>query len=67
MTNLQAALSSFKDFSIADLIVVIQRVVELLQNSDLNGVSTKIPVVNRTPNEILDVVDGLAMLGLRPC
>ncbi len=60
VTNLQAALSSFKDFSIADLITVIQRVVELLQNSDLNGLNTKIPVINRTPNEILDVVEGLA-------
>ncbi|MCC6508377.1 MAG: hypothetical protein IT423_04670, partial [Pirellulaceae bacterium] len=58
--NFQAALSSFKDFSVADLVGVIQRVVELLKSSDLSGLNTVVPVVNKTPNEILDVVGSLA-------
>jgi hypothetical protein len=60
VTNLQAALSSFKNFSIADLVGVIQRVVELLRSSDIQGFNTPIPVINQTPNDILNVVGGLA-------
>ena len=60
VTNLQAALESFKNFSVADLVGVISRVVELLQNSDIDGLNTPIPVVNQTPNDILNVVGGLA-------
>jgi hypothetical protein len=60
VTNLQAALSSFKNFSLSDLVQVIQQVVELLKNSDIDGLNTVIPVVNQTPNEILNVVDSLA-------
>ncbi len=58
--NLKAALSSFKDFSVTDLVQVIQRVVDLLQSSDIQGLNTPIPVINQTPNQILNVVDGLA-------
>ncbi len=60
VTNLQAALESFKNFSVADLVGVISRVVELLQSSDIDGLNTPIPVVNQTPNDILNVVGGLA-------
>ena len=58
--NLQAALSSFKNFSVNDLVQVIQRVVELLQSSDLKGLNTPIPVINQTPNDILNVVGALS-------
>ncbi len=60
VTNFQAALESFKNFSFADLVGVIQRVVELLQSSDISGLNTPIPVINKTPNDILDVVGGLS-------
>ncbi len=60
VTNLEAAVSSFKNFSMTDLVSVIQRVVALLKNSDIQGLNTPIPVINQTPNDILDVVDGLA-------
>ncbi len=60
VSNLQAALESFKNFSVADLVGVIQRVVELLQNSDIDGLNTPIPVINQTPNDVLNVVGGLA-------
>ncbi len=60
VNNLQAALETFKNFSVADLVGVIQRVVELLQNSDIDGLNTPIPVINQTPNDILNVVGGLA-------
>ncbi len=51
---------SFKDLSLADLANVLQNVVTLLQDSDIEGLNTPIPVINKTPNELLDVVDGLA-------
>ncbi|MEQ1826133.1 MAG: hypothetical protein ABL921_09305, partial [Pirellula sp.] len=59
-STLEAALGSFKNFNITDLIQVIQRVVDLLQDSDLKGLNKPIPVINKTPNEILEIVDGLA-------
>ena len=60
VSNLQEALAEFKNFSIADLVGVIQRVVEMLQSSDLDGLNTPIPVINKTPNDVLDVIGGLA-------
>ncbi len=60
VTNLQAALESFRNFSVTDLVQVIQRVVDLLQSSDIQGLNTPIPIVNQTPNQILNIVDGLA-------
>ncbi len=44
----------------SDLVGVIQRVVDLLQQSDLKGLNTPIPIVNKTPNEVLDILDGLS-------
>ncbi len=59
-STLEAALGSFKNFNITDLIRVIQQVVQLLENSDLKGLNKPIPIINKTPNDILEIVDGLA-------
>ncbi|WP_372894369.1 LEPR-XLL domain-containing protein, partial [Stieleria sp.] len=58
--NFDEFLSGFKNFSVEDLVKVIQKVVQLLQDSNIEGLNTPIPVVNKTPNDILDVVDSLA-------
>ncbi|MCA9125996.1 MAG: DNRLRE domain-containing protein, partial [Planctomycetales bacterium] len=60
VTNLEAAVGSFKNFGLEDIAVVIQNVVELLQNSDIEGLNTPIPVINKSPNEVLDIVDSFA-------
>jgi len=59
VSNLQEALGSFKNLNITDLIQVVQRVIDLLQDNNLQGLNTPIPIINKTPNQILDIVDGL--------
>ena len=60
VSNFQAKLEGFKNFSLSDLAQVVQNLVDLLQNSNIEGLNTPVPVVNKTPNEILDIVDSLA-------
>ncbi|MEZ6089227.1 MAG: hypothetical protein R3C05_14590 [Pirellulaceae bacterium] len=60
VTNLESAISSFKNFSMKDLARVVQQLADLLRSSDLEGLNDPIPVINKTPNDVLDVVDSLA-------
>ena len=52
-------LGDFRNMSIADLVGVLRNVVELLQNSEIDGLNTPIPVINKTPNEALGITDSL--------
>ena len=58
--NLEEAVSSFKNLSLEDMARIVQQVVDMLQNSDIDGLNSTIPVINKTPNDVLGIVDSLA-------
>ncbi|MEL6107788.1 MAG: hypothetical protein AAFU85_17320, partial [Planctomycetota bacterium] len=58
--DLERAVSSFKNLSLEDTARIVQQVVDMLQNSDIDGLNSTIPVINKTPNDVLGIVDSLA-------
>ncbi len=52
-------LGGFKDLSLADIAAMLQRAVEVLQNSDIDGLNTPLPLINKTPNDVLSFTDAL--------
>ncbi len=59
LTEFRKHLGNFRNLSLADIVRVLESVVDTLQNQDLDGLNTVIPVINQTPNDLLDLTDGL--------
>ncbi|TWT90272.1 Bifunctional hemolysin/adenylate cyclase precursor [Pseudobythopirellula maris] len=49
----------FQNLSARDIAVMLQQVVELLRSGDIEALNTPLPLINQTPNDILDVTDGV--------
>ena len=59
VNDLKEKIGDFKNLSLSDIAGMLRQVVDLLRDSDISGLNDTIPVINQTPNELLDFTDGL--------
>ena len=57
--NVSDLIGDFKSLSLGDIAGMLRQVVEMLRNSDIDGLNTDIPVINQSPNDLLGFTDGL--------
>ena len=57
--DLRDKVADFRNLSLSDIAGLLHQVVDLLRDSDIDGLNDSIPVINRTPNELLGFTDGL--------
>ena len=57
--NVSELIGDFKSLSLGDLAGMLRQVVDMLRESDIEGLNTDIPVINQSPNDLLGFTDGL--------
>ncbi|MEZ6133641.1 MAG: Ig-like domain-containing protein [Pirellulaceae bacterium] len=57
--NLNELVGDFRNLSLSDIASMLRQVVDMLRNSQIDGLNANIPVINQSPNELLGFTDGL--------
>lgn len=57
--NLSELIGDFRNLSLSDLAGLLREVVDMLRDSEIDGLNTTIPVINQSANEMLAFTDGL--------
>src|SRR5262249_6995105 len=57
--NLRDALDALQQFSVTDVVGVLRKLVEILRSRDIKGLNDPLPVINVTPNQLLQFADAL--------
>ncbi|HEV3084142.1 MAG TPA: hypothetical protein VGY66_30445, partial [Gemmataceae bacterium] len=65
------ALKDFSHFSIQDVVNLLLKVVDFLKNQNINGLNTKLPLINKSVNDLLGLADKFGqaaqnLLGVNP-
>ena len=64
VANFDKFLGAFRNLSASQIVrTALRKLVSVLQNSNLQGLNTKIPLINKTPNEVLGIADGILQAG----
>ncbi len=57
--NFDKYLNAFRNLSPANIVTALRKLVSTIQDSNLKGLNTTLPLLNQTPNDILNYTSGL--------
>jgi hypothetical protein len=59
VANFDEFLGGFRNLSLGDITTALRKLVQTIQDSGLRGLNTPIPLINKTPDEVLNFTGGL--------